>query len=160
ACVGVMDEAETLANHAVELLEPLPPSSRDAVAYASMAFLCMYANDVDGAIAWGNRSVDVARTFGDDATLVDALVTVATVEGHGDGPARTRTLEEALERARAGRLTNLVLRALNNLAEVAVDHRSHTLAARYLDEALEVCAEPDLDLWRVNLLSVKARNEL
>src|SRR5262249_34932961 len=139
---------------------PLPSSSRHAVAYASMSLLCMYANDVDGAIAWGNRAAEVARTFGDDVTLVDGLITVGTVEGHRDGPAACETLAEALDLAKAGGFTNLVLRALNNLAEVAVEHRSHELAARYLDEALEICAEPDLDLWRVNLLSIKARNEL
>jgi DNA-binding CsgD family transcriptional regulator/tetratricopeptide (TPR) repeat protein len=159
-CVGLTEEAEELANHAVGLLEPLPPSRRHAVAYASMALLGMYANDVDGAITWGNRAMEFARRFGDNATFVDALITVGTVECLNDRPSGTRTLEEALELARAGAITNLVLRALNNLAEVAVGHRSHRLAARYLDEALEVCAEPDLDLWRVNLLCIKARNEL
>ena len=39
-------------------------------------------------------------------------------------------------------------------------HRAGDLAERYLEAGLEHCAVPDLDLWRLSILSIKVRNEL
>ena len=129
-------------------------------ACAAMALLGFMDDANDEAIEWGGRAIELARRFGDDATLVHAMICAGSAEFARDGPASASTLEQGLRLARTDALDPEIPRALTHLGYAAVLHRSHALAQRYLEEGLEHCAEHDLDLWRLSLLALKARSEL
>lgn len=158
-CRGRLVEAEEAARTAIELLDPVDPCRELAVSQSAMAILYLSKGDPERTIEWGRRAADLAERFGDDATSVDAMISVGTTEFERDGPRARGTLEDALDRAR-GRVPSYVPRALNNLAFSAVLHRSHELAEQYIDAGLEHCAELDLDLWRLSILSARARSYL
>jgi DNA-binding CsgD family transcriptional regulator len=159
-CRGLMDDAKAAGEGAVALLEPFGDSGELAAACGAMALLSLGQNDLDAAIVWGTRAIELARASGDDAVLVDAMISAGVAEFLRDGPGSESTLEDALSLARAGQLDAEIPRALNDLALPAVIHRSHELADRYIEQGLEHCAEHDLDLWSLSLLDLKARSQL
>lgn len=154
-----MVEAEQAARKALELLAPLDPCRELAEAHAAMASLYLNKGDPEQTIDWGRRAAALAERFDDDATYVDAMISVGTTELEQDGPEGRGTLEDALDRARL-RAPFHVPRALNNLAFGAVLHRSLELAEQYIEAGLAHCAELDLDLWELSILSWRARSEL
>ena len=87
------------------------------------------------------------------------MISVGTTELERRGPQARGTLEAALDLARREAPTQIP-RALNNLALFAVAHRSHELAEQYIEAGLAYCAELELDLWRLSILSGRVRSEL
>jgi tetratricopeptide (TPR) repeat protein len=160
ACRGLMDEALETAGRAVELLEPLPPGRELGSALAAMALLYLSIDQLDGAIEWGRKAAVIAAEFDDSETAVEVAITVGTAEFWRKGPARSRGLEQALELARSEGVEVDVPRALNNLAWAAVAHRAHPMADRWIGEGLAYSEGHDLDLWRLSILSARARSEL
>jgi DNA-binding CsgD family transcriptional regulator/tetratricopeptide (TPR) repeat protein len=159
ACPGRIDEAEDAARAALELLEPLEPGRELAEAHGAMALVYLNRGDAEQTIEWGRRAAGLAERFEDDATYVEALISVGTTELQRGGPEARGPLEEALETERQ-RSPSQVPRALNNLAFTAVEHRSHALAEGYIAAGLAHCAELDLDLWRLSILQSRVRLEL
>ncbi|MGN6378201.1 MAG: ATP-binding protein [Gaiellales bacterium] len=160
ACRGHMDEARASANRALGLLEPDGPSRERAAAHAAVALLGLYCDELDSAISSGMRAAELARTADDDHILVDALTCAGTGMFLRDGPAGVGMLEDALRLARDKGLDADIPHLLNNLAGVATLYRSHEMAERYVEEALDHCLEADLDLWRLSVLSTKTRLDL
>ena len=158
-CPGRIVEAEEAARQALDLLAPLKPCRELAEAHNAMAIVYLNKNDLGETIAWGKRAAELARRFHDDATEVDALISVGSSEFERGGPEARGTLEGARDAARQ-RAPGQVPRALNNLARCAVLHRAHELAVEYVDAGLEHYAELDLDLWRLSILSARACSEL
>ena len=159
-CRGAMEEGRVAGETAIALLEPFGDSRELGAACAAMALLGFIDDANDDAIEWGRRAIELARRFGDDATLVHAMICAGSAEFARDGPTSASTLEQGLRLARTDALDPEIPRALTHLGFAAVLHRSHALAQRYLEEGLEHCAEHDLDLWRLSLLALKARSEL
>jgi DNA-binding CsgD family transcriptional regulator/tetratricopeptide (TPR) repeat protein len=158
-CPGRMVDAEQAAYRALELLEPLGPSRELAEAYSALAGFYLNQGDSAATIEWGRRAAELAERFSDDATYVDAAISIGTIELFRDGPGARALLEDALEQARR-RAPEQIPRALNNLALGAVMHRSHDLAQQYVEAGLTHCAELELDLWRLSILSARVRSEL
>ena len=157
-CTGLIDEAERAARTATSIVEPLSPDREHAAAYAAMAVLELNKDPGEPTIEWGSRASAVAREFGDEATLVDALTSVGTMELFLNGPDARGTLEDALDLAR--RTDVGVPRILNNLAYGATLHRAHALADRYSREGLDYCSDRDLDLWRLSILGLRVRSQV
>ena len=63
---GKMEEALALYR---QILQSQPPSKAKAMAYSNMSQLKMFAEEIDGCIAWGNRAIEMAREIGDDEIL-------------------------------------------------------------------------------------------
>jgi DNA-binding CsgD family transcriptional regulator len=76
------------------------------------------------------------------------------------GPEHREKVERSLELARDSRLEVHVLRGYGNMAWAAVHHHAHDLAEHYHAEGLAIAAEPDYDLWRLNLLATRSLLEL
>jgi DNA-binding CsgD family transcriptional regulator len=159
-CRGLLDEAREAAAAAVELLAATPECRENAGALAALAHLHVYEDDLDAAITVARRAVAIATAFGDVEAAVDAAITGGVAEGLRDGPGHTQTLETALATARAQAIAAQVPRALNDLALVAVEHRAHSLAERWIDEALDYMEGHDLDLWRLSTLSLRMWSEV
>jgi DNA-binding CsgD family transcriptional regulator/tetratricopeptide (TPR) repeat protein len=160
ACRGQMDEAAAAADRAIGLMEPDGPSRERSAAHSAVALLGLYDDDLDQAIEHGTRAAQLARTAGDDHILVDALICGGTGMILRDGPAGAGMLEDALAFARDRSLEADIPHALNNLASTATLHRSHEMAERYVEQALDHCLEADLDLWRLSVLATKTRLDL
>jgi tetratricopeptide (TPR) repeat protein len=161
-CRGMMDDARMAAEGAVELLEPFGDSRELAAACGAMALLSLNGDDHDVTIEWGTRAAELARGWGDDSVMVDAMISAGTAQFLRDGPAAASVsmLEEALSLARSRSLDAEIPRARNDLAFPAVLYRWHELADRHIEEGLEFCAQHDLDLWRLSMLALKARSQL
>ena len=70
--------AHTAALEAISILEPLGPSAELARAYSVVSQLAMLAEDVEPALAWGERALALATRLGDERTRAHALVNIGT----------------------------------------------------------------------------------
>ncbi len=152
--------ADREARRAVELLEPLPAGRELAMAYSNVAQLCMLANDVPGALRWGERAIDLAEELGDEETLVHALNNVGSAELLGASRAGVAKVERSLELALRAGLHEHAARAYTNLASIGIKLHSYDIADRYLRAGIEYTTENDLDSWRLYMTGWLARAEL
>ena len=140
-------EAERYAQEAVDTLSELPDSTALAMAYSNMAELRMLADDTEGAQQWGNRAVELARTFSDVDTEVHALNNVGTalmIAGDERGAA---ILQESLDTALAHDQQEHAARAYTNLGATLVKHRRYPEGEDVLRTGIAFCADRDLDSW-------------
>jgi len=72
--------AYTTALEAIAILEPLGPSVELARAYGVVSQLSMLAEDMEPALTWGNRALELAQGLGDERTRAYAAVNIATAE--------------------------------------------------------------------------------
>ena len=151
---GHKDDAEAAASEAISLLEPTGAGREQAMAYSNMSQLRMLADELEAAIAWGERAIALAEELEDEEILAHALNNVGSAEVNlGRGSASlTRSLAIALE---AG-LEEHVARAYTNLSTRAVQAREHADALRYLEDGIAYCSEHDLDSWRLYMLGWRA----
>jgi DNA-binding CsgD family transcriptional regulator len=154
---GRHSDAQRAGREAVELLAARAPGPELAMAYSNLAQLGMLANDVDEAVAWGDRAIELAERLGQAEILAHALNNVGTAELQAGRPSGQRTLERSLALAQAHGLEEHVARAYTNFASVALHRREYTLAFRYLDEGIRYCTERDLDTWGLAMLADQAR---
>ena len=83
--------AETEARLAIELLEPLGPTTELAMAYSNRSQLCMLADDLVGARDWGGRAIALAERLDAPDILAHALNNVGSAEANaGSGRAWPR----------------------------------------------------------------------
>jgi DNA-binding CsgD family transcriptional regulator/tetratricopeptide (TPR) repeat protein len=159
-CPGQVAEAEKAGRQAVNLLERLAPGRELAMAYSNLSTLSQDAEDIEAAVDWGGRAIELAERLDDTETLVHALTNVGVAEFLAGAAEGRMKLERSLELAQRAGLEEHAGRALINLAWVAGRHRSHALANRFLDTGLAYCSERGLELWRLYLLAFRARSEL
>lgn len=145
--IGQRADAERYGREAVEVLERVPPGSALAMAYSNAAQLAMLADDVEGALLWGNRAIAIAEPLGDAATLSHALNNVGTAECVYERPGGYERLERALVIAQEHQLHEHIARAYTNLASTTILSRRLEAARRWLDEGIAFSTEHDLDSW-------------
>jgi DNA-binding CsgD family transcriptional regulator/tetratricopeptide (TPR) repeat protein len=153
-CPGRTAEAERSARDAVALLEFLPPSRELALAYDNLAWICQAAMDLEEAIAWGGRALELAQRLGDTEIALNALARISACQGDYE------KLEQILERARRAGLVEHVGHMYLELAAIAVESRRHSAASRHLEAGIAHCSERGLELYRLYLLAYRARLEL
>src|SRR5262245_40532205 len=96
--VGRTEEAMAVAQEAVAVLEPLPPSHELGMAYCNLSHLYMHQEDAAQTGRWSSVAEALAEELGDDEVLVYALMNVANLEYlRGNGMKRG---EECLALAR------------------------------------------------------------
>jgi DNA-binding CsgD family transcriptional regulator len=158
-CPGLVVEAREAAVQAVTLLECGAPGRELAMGYSRMAQLCMDAEDVDGAVSWGDRAVDLAEALGDTQLAVHALNSIGTarlLHGQIEGKAQ---LERSLVLATEAGLGDDVSRAMTHLAWCAARQRDFTVALDYLQPAIQQASEHGWELRRGYLLGYRAQVE-
>ena len=157
-CRGLLAEAEDSATQSIAVLGELPESALRGDATAAMALIAAYRGDDTSVIAWGERTLELARRFGGPEKCVDASIELGTVELFRTG--ESRLLERTLDEARELRLSQLAANAMHNLALGSAARGSHESAARWVEAGLAHCDGLELDLWRLALLSLRVRLEL
>ncbi|HEX6459074.1 MAG TPA: AAA family ATPase [Thermoleophilaceae bacterium] len=157
---GRANEAEAACRDAIALLEQLEPSPELARAYGKMAQRRQNWADNAGAIAWGERSLELAERFDRVETIVYALTTIGTAEFLEGMPAGREKLERALAMARELGLDDDAGRAFVNLVWDSIRERRLEDVERYLAPGLEYCDERGLGYWWLSLLACRASLEL
>jgi DNA-binding CsgD family transcriptional regulator/tetratricopeptide (TPR) repeat protein len=158
--VGRTYEAADACREAMAILEQLPPGRELAMAYGKLAQRCLNWEDVDGAVEWGTRTLELARRLDDTEALVYALTTLGAAKLRTGSAQAIQQLDESLELAKAAGLEDHAGRAFTNLILLSVRQRSFDVANRYLESGLKYCEERGLDYWRLSLLGCRARLEL
>jgi DNA-binding CsgD family transcriptional regulator/tetratricopeptide (TPR) repeat protein len=131
------------ALEAIAILEPLGETTELARAYSGRSQLAMLAQDVHGAVEWGNRALELASRLGDESTRLHALVNIATARTLLD-PANTDALVEAFSAADAAGEWEEAVRALANLAFTLMTWIQPGPALEYADRAAVYGEEHEL----------------
>ena len=158
-CGDRIREAEDVVQRAIEVLEQLPPGPELGMAYSSAASFCMNVEDVDGALSWGTRALELGEQLGDTEILVHSLNNVGTMEVLAGRPGGREKLERSLALAEEAGLDDHVGRAYIHFGWAMTRTRTYPLQDR-LDAGLEFCGERGLDLWWLYMLAYRARGEL
>jgi ATP/maltotriose-dependent transcriptional regulator MalT len=159
-CPGRVAEAARAARQAVAGLEDGEPSRELAMAYSRVASLCMDAEDVEDAVAWGTRALDLARALEQPEIGIYALNTIGTARFVNGATEGREQLEQSLTLATNAGLDDDVARAAMHLVWGARRHRAYALAYDYLEPALQYTSERGLEMRRAYLLGYRAQIEL
>jgi DNA-binding CsgD family transcriptional regulator len=159
-CPGWVVEARDAALRAVSLLEQIASGRELAMAYSRLAQLSMDAEDLEGAVSWGQRAIDLAEVLGESDLAIHALNSVGTTRLlKGDIEGREQ-VERSLELAREAGLDDDVSRALTHLAWTAQRRRNYAVALNHLDSGLRQASERGNELRRGYQLAYRAQIEL
>jgi len=157
-----LKNAENAARQAIDVLENQPASTTKARAYSLMSQLKMFADLSDECIYWGEKAIALAKELSDNAILSYALGNVGSVKiripaSEQQGLAMLR---QSLEIALQNSYQDYAGMAYTNLGYNGIITKNYALAKEAVDMGLPYCEENDLDLWRLYLLTIKAKLRL
>jgi len=159
-CPGRVTEAGEAGRQAVAVLETVEPGPELAMAYCRLAQLCKDAEDLEGAVKWGARALELSEALDEAEMGIHALNNMGTARlMRGDTEGREQ-LERSLALATDAGLDGEVTRAITHLVWTALRWRAYSLASEHLDRGLQYASERGLELWRGYLLGYRARIEL
>ncbi|MGZ4194876.1 MAG: ATP-binding protein [Solirubrobacteraceae bacterium] len=159
-CPGRVDEATQAARGAVDVLQGGQPSRELAMAYSRFAQLCMDSEDLDGALTWGARAIELAEELGETDVHIDSLISMAIARWLSGDDSGREELEHCLGLAREVGPDDRVGRVEVNLVWVTRRRREYAQAYAYLEPALRSASELGMELWRGYLLAYRAQMEL
>lgn len=157
-CSGVGD-SEPLVHEAISILEGLPASRELATAYGTAASVAMNAEQAADTLRWGAMALELAQRFDDVESTVYVLNSIGTMEALRGAPEGFETLERSLALAQEAGLEDHVGRAFIHIAWAVMRTRRYDLLDR-VESGIEWCNEHGLDLWRLYLLTYRARIDL
>lgn len=158
-CPGHIDDAHEAARAAVELLERQPPGRDRAIAYSRRAQLASEAEDVEAAVAWGTRALDLAEAQGETDLAIYTLCSIGTARLLSGDIAGRELVRRSLALATDCDLVDDVSRGLTHLTRTALRLRDYRLARDYMGPALQHASENGLELRRGYLLAYLAQLE-
>ncbi len=159
-CPGRVAESFAAAREAARVLDGLEPGIELALAFARLSQLCMDAEDLDEAVAWGTRAMELATKLDHTEIYIHALISVGTARFLAGELAGRNQLERSRELAVDAGLEEQIGRADLNLVWVARRQRDYGRAYGYLEPALRYASERGAELWRGYQLGYRARMEL
>jgi DNA-binding CsgD family transcriptional regulator len=154
------DEAHTHARRAADVLEEVAPGRELAMAYCTLSVLDLYARDLDGAVAWAGRALEIARRLDDSALVVRAVANIEQAGVLRDPTGAPERLASSLALARDAGLEDVAASAFCVLASGGVRARAHSRAETDIAAGIEYCSEHDLDGYRPFLIARRAELEL
>jgi DNA-binding CsgD family transcriptional regulator/tetratricopeptide (TPR) repeat protein len=143
---GRPEVAEVASREAIEILEPYPATPDFASAVSQRAWLMKMRGHGSAALEVAEQAIEVARTTGDDVSLISALVTKGVLKhrmGESDG---FELMEEARRMAEQGRHRFEETLVLLNMAEAAAEHREVARASDLSQRARETSARYEISL--------------
>ncbi|HTT92193.1 MAG TPA: AAA family ATPase [Acidimicrobiales bacterium] len=152
-CPGRTAESGRAAREAVAVLEPLPASRELAKAYAMLAWNIGENDGWAAATEPGERALQLAEDLGDTGTALDARTRLACALPDG----RLEAMEQVLQDAQRAGLVEHAGGMYTWLLRFALDMRRYDVVADRLATGLEYCSDHGLELFRLYLLSYRAR---
>jgi hypothetical protein len=113
--------------------------------------------DVDGALSWATRTLELAEQVDAADARAHALNTIGTAELLAGNSAGRAKLEQSLELSRHLATPDNVGRAFVHFLQVGAHRRAYELADRYFEPAVAYLGERGLDLWRSYLFAFRAK---
>jgi ATP/maltotriose-dependent transcriptional regulator MalT len=160
-CPGTVVQAQEAGDRAVALLERLEPGPELGMAYGNLAMLAKDADDLDGAVRWGERALELAEALNHGELLVYALGSIGAAEALAGVPGGEAKLARAHALAQEHRLVEQVGRVGALVAAVRVRNRScGAPAGADPASALAYCSEHGLEVHRHYLLAYDAQLKL
>ena len=157
--LGRGQDSERYAAASVATLEPVDESPALAMAYSNLAQLRMLNDDVDGAVTWGQRAIELARRVGDVEAEIHALNNVGTALGFDpDDVEGRRNLVRSLDLSLAIDASEHAARAYTNLGWRELRNRRFADCDRFLRAGIAFCVERDLDSWRLYMSATLSRS--
>jgi DNA-binding CsgD family transcriptional regulator/tetratricopeptide (TPR) repeat protein len=153
--LGRIEEAMHVGKEAVAILESLSPGHELALAYANLSHLFQHLEDGDRTIAWANKAIEL----GDVEAEIYGLTNVANAETIA-GRSGKRERERAFELALAAGLHEHAGRALISGFWWSPRGRNYREAEQSLEQALDICTERGLELWRLFAFAFQSRLQL
>ncbi|MEO8412667.1 MAG: AAA family ATPase [Ginsengibacter sp.] len=159
---GNSKNAESFGEKAIELLSSQPSSAAKAMVFSNMSQLKMLFDQPAECIEWGEKAIAMAQEVGAQAPLSHALNNVGSVlmEMQSSKQKGIELLQESLAIALKNSFHEHAARAYSNLGSNGVKMKDYSFAKKILDQGIRYCEERDLDSWRLNMLSLKARVHL
>jgi len=136
---GQKARADRPVAQAISLLEALPPSPALAMAYSARSQRAMTSHQVQEALDFGHRALNLAEQFGDHNVRAHALNNLGCALITLNLPSGVAKLEESLAVALDNNLHDHAGRSYANLVSLAVDHHLGKVAARFIPEGSEYC---------------------
>jgi DNA-binding CsgD family transcriptional regulator/tetratricopeptide (TPR) repeat protein len=152
-CPGRARESGRAAREAVAVLEPLPASRELAKAYANLARSIGETDGWAAGAGWGERALQLAEDFGDTETALEARRILARALPD----CGLEAMEQVFDDAQSAGLVEEVGATYLRLSENALGARRYDVAEDQLAKGLEYCSEHGLELFRLYLLSHRAR---
>jgi ATP/maltotriose-dependent transcriptional regulator MalT len=160
SCRGRSADARTAIEEAAVLVEALDDPAARAPIYGYRAGMAMLADDLEEAVALGERAIALATEAGDVETLVRALNNVGTAQlTHGDDAGLPK-LERSLAIAKREQLLPDSGRAYINLVSSFGRRREWARLVTYVQEGVEYCRQHGLEAWHDALASMGAEADL
>jgi len=144
-------EAEKYADLAIQMLVDQPPGQELAMAFSNKSQLHMLAEELEPALEWGNRAIELAEKLGAVGIFVHAMINVGAAEFWINYETGKEKLQIALRTAREQGMHYHVSRCYANLATLCVRLRRYPEARRWMEEGLEYTTARDLDLISIYL---------
>jgi DNA-binding CsgD family transcriptional regulator len=136
---GQKARADHPVAEAIRLLEILPPSPALAMAYSARSQRAMTSQQIQEAIDFGQRALELAERFQDNGVRAHALNNIGCALLSRDPSSGIARLEESLAVALANNLHVHAGRSYANLVSNAVSQHIPRLAERYIPEGSEYC---------------------
>jgi ATP/maltotriose-dependent transcriptional regulator MalT len=135
--------ARDKAREAIEILEPLGESWELARAQSAVSQLAMLAHDMNDAITWGERALELATRLGDGDTRAHALINIGTARVQRD-PSDDATLLEGFTIADAAGQSEQAARALVNLGYSLFCWVLPERAGRFFEQSLAYAQDHEI----------------
>jgi DNA-binding CsgD family transcriptional regulator/tetratricopeptide (TPR) repeat protein len=136
---GQKARADQPVAEAISLLEMLPPSPALAMAYSARSQRAMTSQQIQEAIDFGQRALELAERFQDHGARAHALNNIGCALLTRDPSSGIARLEESLAVALANNLHVHAGRSYANLVSMSVSQHISRLAERYIPEGSEYC---------------------
>lgn len=160
-CPGTVALAQEAGHRAVALLEGLEPGPELGMAYGNLAALAKDDDDLNGAVRWGERALELAERLDDTELLVHALGSLGAAEALAGEPGGEAKLARALGLAQQHRLVEQVGRVGVLVAMALARNRACGVpGAADPASSLAYCSEHGLELYRHYLLAYDAQLKL
>jgi DNA-binding CsgD family transcriptional regulator/tetratricopeptide (TPR) repeat protein len=154
--VGRVEEAEEAAEESVGVLEQLPPGNELAMAYAVVASFRLIEDDLDEAIAWGTRAIELARRVDEREPLTHALATVGAAQiGRSESEGHSN-VARSIELSVAAEVPQHAVRAYSVAGTAALETLDFDAADRYIRQGLDFLDSLDVTSWQDYFFAMRA----
>jgi len=157
---GAALEADRASEQAINVLESIPPSAQQAMAYSLRSQLCMLNDQMEQAVVWGERALAIEKQFTDLKVRIHALNNIGTALVFRGNTLGLAMLQDSLNLAKDNDEHEDAARAYVNLSEYALEFRQFPLAEKIINEGIIYDTEHDIDTWTHYMLGRLAQLRL